>query len=96
MEEIKRAIRKEDGLSLQRVLEATVTEFYGAARSMYYTTAWLLVHFLQHAEDGWATEKFPNLMLYVAEGYPALDAFREVYGEPARFEESFHSYILKF
>ena len=96
LEELKRAIRQEKGLSLQRVLEATVTEFYGAARRMYYTTAWLLVHFLRHAQDGWAIEKFPNLVLYVAEGYPALDAFREVYGEPTQFEESFRRYILKF
>ena len=96
LEELKRAIRQEKGLSLQRVLDATVTEFYGAARGMYYTTAWLLVHFLRHAQDGWAIEKFPNLVLYVAEGYPALDAFREVYGEPTQFEESFRRYILKF
>ena len=45
---------------------------------------------------GWDEEKFPQLMLYVAEGYPPLEAFKQVYGDPDELDDAFQRYIRKF
>ena len=37
-----------------------------------------------------------RLMLYVAEGYPPPEAFRQVYGEPGELEQAFRDYVKKF
>ncbi len=92
---VRKAIARKEHITLESLLASSREEFYGTRHDVYYSTAWLVVHFLRHGEEGWE-EKFPDLMLYVAEGYPALDAFRQVYGEPADFEEAFLRYVKKF
>lgn len=46
--------------------------------------------------QGWAEEKFPALVLYLAEGYPGQEALREVYGSPAELEAQFREYVRSF
>ncbi len=93
----KRAARLGRALSLSQLMGATPVQFYNVQRSLYYSQSWLVVHFLRHGEAGWDVQRFPRFVLYAAEGYPALDAFRAVYGaDPAQFEERFQQYLLRF
>ena len=94
--EVRDAIRRGEAMSLEEVITAGPQEFYGERTHMFYAMSWLLVHFLRHGEQGWAEDEFPSLMLYVAEGYPALEALREFYGEPANLESKFHDYVKSF
>jgi len=71
--------------------------FYGEKRRCYYTEAWMLVHFLRHGRTSWASKEFPDLVLYLAEGYPVADAFRGVYGgDPESFAREFEAYATRF
>ena len=56
-------------MSLAALLDAGPDIFYGDQRSVYYSTGWLLVHFLRHGEEGWGDDLFPELLLYAVEGY---------------------------
>lgn len=96
VDEVKRAIKGKQPLSLAQIISADRQTFYGEERDLYYSMSWLLVHFLRHGEEDWAEQRFPKLMLYVAEGYPPLDALSQVYGDPGRLEERFFRYVLKF
>ncbi len=92
--EVKRKIRQGEGLSVEQLTTADRNVFYGEKRSLYYPSSWLLVHFLRHGEAGWAEREFPALMLYVAEGYPAIEALKTIYGTaPAQMEERFRTYV---
>ncbi len=96
LEEVKRKIRKGEGLSVEQLTTADHNIFYGEKRSLYYPSSWLLVHFLRHGEPEWAQHEFPAFMLYAAEGYPAVEALKAVYGStPAAMEERFLRYVLK-
>lgn len=96
LEEVKRTIRKGEGLSVEQLTTADHTIFYGEKHSLYYPSSWLLVHFLRHGEPGWAEREFPALMLYAAEGYPVIEAMKTVYGTaPADLEERFRTYVQK-
>ncbi|ANM29683.1 hypothetical protein ABI59_08955 [Acidobacteria bacterium Mor1] len=92
---VRKAVSRKENITLEKLLGSSRDEFYGTRHDVYYSTAWLAVHFLRHGQEGWE-QKFPDLILYVAEGYPAIDAFRQVYGEPAEFEEAFLRYVKKF
>jgi hypothetical protein len=94
--DLKKAVRKRSAIRLEQLIVADPEVFYGEQRSMLYTMAWLLVHFLRHGEDNWATERFPDLVLYLAEGYPVHDVFTRIYGDPAELEEEFYEYVLSF
>jgi hypothetical protein len=94
--QVRDAVRAGSAISLTEIVSASPHEFYGERSKMYYAMSWLLVHFLRHGEEGWADEKFPRLMLYVAEGYPALEAVRQIYGEPEGLEPRFHAYLMEF
>ncbi len=94
--EVKKRIRRGEGLSVEQLTTADSATFYGEQRSLFYPSSWLLVHFLRHGEPGWAEQEFPAFMLYVAEGYPAEAAMQQVYGAaPAELEERFRRYVLK-
>ncbi len=94
--EVKRWMRRGEGLSVKQLTTADSETFYGEQRALFYPSAWLLVHFLRHGEPGWADEEFPAFMLYAAEGYPAAAAMKTVYGAaPAELEERFRRYVLK-
>jgi hypothetical protein len=97
VEEVQEAIRKHRAIPLRELMTARLTEFYGEKRRCYYTEAWMLVHFLRHGRPSWAGKEFPDLVLYLAEGYPIEDAFRGVYGgDPASFTREFETYAMKF
>ncbi len=96
LDNVKRKIRSGEGLSVHQLMTADADTFYGEQRSLYYPSAWLLVHFLRHGEASWADQEFPAFMLYVAEGYSAADVLSTVYGaSPVEFEERFRTYVRK-
>lgn len=96
LEEIRRALKKEGALNLKEMLEADRQLFYGEKRRLHYGLAWLFIHFLRHGEPGWAEDQFAQLVLFVAEGYPPLEALGLTHGEPADLEARFRGYVMKF
>lgn len=90
------ALRRGEGLGVEKLLDARAETFYGENRDLYYASAWLLTHFLRDGASGWSTERFPRLMLYLAEGYPLPAAFAEVYGPPAELDRAFREYVRSF
>ena len=96
LDQLKDTLKKGDAASLRELLAADISTFYGEKRESYYGTSWLLVHFLNQGEEGWDELKFPQLVLYIAEGYPPLAAFHQVYGDPDEFDAAFKLYIRKF
>lgn len=93
---VKQAVRRDQAPTLLQIIEAEREEFYGDQVHLFYSMSWLLVHFLRHGEEQWAENEFPSLMLYIAEGYPAIEALRQVYGEAELLEPRFNKYVLGF
>jgi hypothetical protein len=97
LDEAKRAIRKGEGIAVIELLDTRREIFYGDDVGLYYASAWLFVHFLRHGEEEWAEARFPDFLLYVAEGFPAAEAFESVYGMGLdEAEEAFRSYVRGF
>jgi hypothetical protein len=96
LEQIKGALRRGEALSVEQLITSDRTTFYGDKRELYYPMSWILIHFLRHGREGWDDDRFGRLLLYVAEGYSAVEAFRQLYGDPAELEEAFDAYIRKF
>ncbi|HVS63830.1 MAG TPA: energy transducer TonB [Thermoanaerobaculia bacterium] len=95
--ELKRAVGSGDAPTIRELVEATHQEFYGERLHLYYGTAWLLVHFLRHGEPEWRTGAFPQLLLYLYEGYPAAAALESVYGTTVDdLEGGFARYVRGF
>ncbi len=93
LEDIRRAMRTGEGLTVEQIMSADRAVFYGEKREIYYPMSWLLVHFLRHGRPEWAEGAFPDFMLYLAEGYPAKDALAATYGAtPADLEAEFRAY----
>lgn len=96
LSEVRSAMRSGEGPTVQDLLTASPEIFYGAKHDLYYATAWLLVHYLRSGEPGWDAERFPRLMLYLAEGYPVDAVFRAVYGDPGAADAALRRYVQKF
>ncbi len=96
LDEAKAALRQGKGMGVRTLLEASPEIFYGAQSSLYYASSWLLVHYLRDGAAGWAQERFPRLVLYLAEGYPPNAAFRTVYGAPEGADDDFRRYVKAF
>ncbi len=96
LEEIKKAIRNGEAMGLARLISADREEFYRADMRQFYTLSWLLVHFLRHGEEEWSAGSFPQLVMYIAEGYPPEQALTAVYGPPDELEPRFRRYVLNF
>ena len=95
--QIKRAARKGEALSLEKMLASDLSDFVGEQLGLYYGMSWMLVHYLRHGRESWADDEFPRLLLYMGEGYPATAAFETVYDtEIAALEENFRRYIADF
>lgn len=91
------AQREKTALTLRQILSAGPETFYGKDVDLYYAQGWLAVHFLRHGRPEWAEKQFPEFLLYVAEGYPADQAFRTVYGAaPEAFEAEYQRYVKRF
>lgn len=95
---IKRAIAAGEGIPLAELVASDHNVFYGDRRNLFYGTSWLLAHFLRHGRPEWEEKKrFPELILYLAEGYPASLAVESVYGLSfEQLEEPFKTYVQKF
>ena len=63
---------------------------------MNYASAWLLVHYLRDGTPESAGTRLPQLLLYLAEGYPQLAAFRATYGPVIAAGDDFHRYVKAF
>ncbi|HEV8629730.1 MAG TPA: TonB family protein [Thermoanaerobaculia bacterium] len=96
LEEAKKALRQGEGVGVRAMLASSPQLFYGEKQKLYYASSWLLVHYLRDGDERWASERFPTLLLYLAEGYPQLAAFRSVYGDPATADEAFQRYVKAF
>ncbi|HXT52401.1 MAG TPA: energy transducer TonB [Thermoanaerobaculia bacterium] len=96
LEEAKQALRQGKGLGVRTMLDTWPGIFYRGDTSLYYASSWLLVHYLRDGAPGWAQERFPRLVLYLAEGYPQIAAFRSVYGEPEAADDDFRKYVKAF
>jgi TonB family protein len=96
LDEAKRALREGKGLGVRAMLHGSPDVFYGKNSPLYYASSWLLVHYLRDGAAGWAQERFPRLLLYLAEGYPQTAAFHTVYGPPEAADEAFRSYVKSF
>ncbi|MEO8276848.1 MAG: energy transducer TonB [Thermoanaerobaculia bacterium] len=92
----KTALRKGQGLSLKDLLVASPEIFYGDRARLYYASAWLLVHYLRDGTPDSATTRFPQLLLYLAEGYPQVAAFHALYGPTGEADAAFRSYVKDF
>ena len=96
LDEAKRALRSGKGLGVRTMLEASPQIFYGEKSSLFYASSWLLVHYLRDGNADWAQSRFPRLVLYLAEGYPQIAAFRGIYGAPEAADDEFRKYVKSF
>lgn len=96
LDELQKGVRAGEPPSLEQVVTATRDTFYGDLRSMNYAKAWVFVHYLRHGQPEWAVDRFPRLMLYVAEGYPPTQVLTDLYGPLDRLEVAFREYVLGF
>lgn len=96
LEQLKAAVRRGEAPPLREVLAASYSVFYGEHQQEHYALSWLFVHSLWHADDAWR-ERFPELMLYLAEGYAPVDAIESVYGQTLeQLESRFDDYVRRF
>ena len=96
LETAQKAIRAGEGLTVEELITADTSLFYGEKYGLFYPTSWLLVHFLRHGASRWTEGEFPRFLLYAAEGYPPREALEAVYGaDAAELEASFRTYVKK-
>ncbi|HVR29662.1 MAG TPA: hypothetical protein VMS86_09005 [Thermoanaerobaculia bacterium] len=96
LDHLRRAVRSGEAPSVNAVMRASFPVFYGDDAPLYYGLSWLLVHFLRHGDESWAGA-FPEIVLYLAEGYDPGAALRTVYGlDEAAIEERFRRYVRDF
>jgi hypothetical protein len=92
----KAALRAGKGLGLVELISASPETFYGEAHDLYYGSAWLLVHHLRDGGEGWSRERFPRLLLYLAEGFTPAAAVATLYGPLEAADAAFRDYVRKF
>lgn len=91
------AQRAKRALTLKEIVDAGPETFYGKDVDLMYAQGWLAVHFLRHGRPSWSETEFPRFLLYAAEGYPATDALRAVYGvRPDDLEGEYQRYVKSF
>jgi len=94
LDRVREAVRKGETIRPSKLMKMGPPAFYGRDISLHYSLSWLLVHYLRHGEPGWAEEEFPQLLLYLAEGYPAAEAIEAVYGmAPEDLDAPFRDYV---
>jgi hypothetical protein len=96
LDALRAALRKGEVPTLPALVAATAPVFYGAEAELHYGLSWLFVHFLRHGSAGWET-RFPELVLYLVEGYPSPDALAASYGSSAsELAAAFTEYVADF
>lgn len=91
---IVRRIKRGPLITLDELVTAERTTFYGRNRRDHYYLAWAFVHFLRHGTpDG--KKRFPRLVAAFARGSESTAAFDDAYSQsPAELEKDFHSYVI--
>lgn len=96
LKELRSNLKSGKAPKTEHLLALSHLEYYGPAVDQNYGTSWLLVHFLRHGEPGWIEKQFPELLLYLYEGYPATEALAQVYGlTPEEIDERLDDYVSK-
>jgi hypothetical protein len=96
LDALRAALRRREVPALEALVSATPPEFYGERAELHYGLSWLFVHFLRHGSTGRET-RFPELVLYLVEGYPPADALATSYGAgPAELASAFAEYVAEF
>lgn len=94
---LKRALRRGEAPSVERILNAESTGFYGGSEEevrMHYAFAWLLVHYLRHGDSAWGEGPFTDLLLYASEGYPVTPLLRQRFDlDGDELEKGFREYV---
>lgn len=94
---VVQGLKRGKGFDLQGVLSAGPAVYWGHRSRQHFAQSWMLVHYLRHGGDGWDSERFPTFLLYCAEGFPAEDALREVYGpDMEALERGYRKHIGRF
>ena len=93
LDDVKKALRKDESLTLGSIVGMDAEGFYAEGREMNYQLSWLIVHFLHHGRPEWTPGRFAQFLLYIAEGFPAEDALRHSYGAPEALEAEFRKYV---
>ena len=94
---VRSAQKKKSAIAIGALMRADPDAFYGERASLYYSQAWILVHFLIHGQPGWDTQRFPALIQRVIEGQPAADAVRIVYGlQGKELSDAYFDYVSSF
>ena len=88
-----RRIKRGPLISLEELLAADASLFFGSRRRDYYDLSWAFVHYLRHSvPDG--QKRFSTLMASFARGSEAQEAFNEAYSlSPSSLERPLHNYI---
>jgi hypothetical protein len=96
VEELRKLERRGAGLKVADLVGADRDVFYGPTADQFYTSAWVLVHYLRHGRSDWE-QRFADLLLAVGEGYDAGSAIRAIYGlEPAALQAGYSEHLARF
>ena len=98
---VQEAIRHQEYVPLDRLFSLTADSWLqnvqtgGRRADIYYCEAWSVVQFLMHGEEGRHVRALDALLKAVAEGRPAEDARREVFGPDLRaVEDAWARYMM--
>ncbi|MBM4019188.1 MAG: DUF1570 domain-containing protein [Planctomycetes bacterium] len=98
--DLKRVLAENRLFPVQKMLsmtpEAWMTTMRGGGPEAYveYQQSWVMVHFLQAADDGKYRAPFLQFMYYLARGRDGPDAWQKSFGgDVAGFEKRLHEYI---
>jgi hypothetical protein len=93
----KRLARSKSGWALEDLIRFNDPQaFYGEGAEDRYAAAWLLVHYLFHADGGAHAGGFVRYLGEEAAGRGGADAFYETLGVgPAELESSYRRYVSK-
>ncbi len=93
---VKEAIRQGKALSLDQVADGQASDFLGERFDLYYSQAWLFVHFLQHAENGRYRNKWLRLVGYFRTHEGGVETFRKVFGHaPSELREAWERHVME-
>lgn len=92
---LQQAIRDKEALPLDAIVNAGVEEFLGDHYDLYYTEAWMLVHFLQQFQAGKFRAKWFRLVDDLRKQDGGVEGFKRVFGfAPSQLEADWKQYAL--
>jgi hypothetical protein len=91
-----RRFKKSSDWSVDDLVRATPTQFYGGAVQANYGAAWLLVHYLFHGDDGRHADAFARWLRAEAGGGPPASSLYEALGsDAAGLDDAYRRYASK-